>query len=350
MPRRTAKKPPQRRCAIFWVASRVTPADLVPFRRPNPARVVFDLAVAISLFLSIPLIYAAWPHWITAILCILLMIRCFNSFAQLIHSSDHSGLFSSYWPNEIFGNLCSLFLGYTKTGHGATHHSHHIYLNTEKDPDRVFLGVADPRQDSAHKTLRLMVRDFLMMTAFRRLFQYAQPDKKTFDSTPWRRLSWSFVFRALRMQLPVAIVQSALLAWYWVILGPQYYFCFFIFPLFSLYTAQIRLRSFAEHAFDHDYTPDSPEKVWVSRSINATFLERLVIAPLGIPYHFEHHLFPTIPYYNLPKLHRELKNRGVAVPTAPGYLGFLMQRLRQENMGSKKRPATLSTIERSKAA
>jgi fatty acid desaturase len=43
-----------------------------------------------------------------------------------------------------------------------------------------------------------------------------------------------------------------------------------------------------------------------TRHVDATWLERLVLAPINVNYHLAHHLYPSVPFYNLPKLHKRL--------------------------------------------
>ena len=33
--------------------------------------------------------------------------------------------------------------------------------------------------------------------------------------------------------------------------------------------------------------------------------------PHKVNYHIEHHLYPSVPFYNLPECHREMKSRGL---------------------------------------
>ena len=68
----------------------------------------------------------------------------------------------------------------------------------------------------------------------------------------------------------------------------------------------------------------------MSRSIRANLPERLLIAPLLIHYHFEHHLLPGVPYYNLPLAQKVLAQKGLDVPMAPGYFAFVFRRWRDE--------------------
>jgi fatty acid desaturase len=169
-----------------------------------------------------------------------------------------------------------------------------------------------------------------MLTAIKRLLQYSQTDRKNYDVAPWKKLSPAFLIQAGRVLWPVAITQSLVLAYYTLTIGPQFYFLIYVLPIFTLYPAQIRLRTAVEHAFEAGYVPQGPEAVWVARSVNASWLERLIIAPLDIPYHFEHHLLPGVPYYNLSKVRKLLEAKGFPVPTAPGYLGFMRAKSRSE--------------------
>lgn len=56
-------------------------------------------------------------------------------------------------------------------------------------------------------------------------------------------------------------------------------------------------------------------------------MERALIAPNGVNYHLEHHLLMTVPHYNLPRLHRMLRDRGVLdnALIAHGYLSVLRE-------------------------
>ena len=51
----------------------------------------------------------------------------------------------------------------------------------------------------------------------------------------------------------------------------------------------------------------------------------MLIAPNGVNYHLEHHLLMTVPHYNLPRLHRLLRDRGVldGALVAHGYWSVL---------------------------
>ena len=68
----------------------------------------------------------------------------------------------------------------------------------------------------------------------------------------------------------------------------------------TLYPLQIRVRSIAEHGFEAGYHPASPQEAWVTRTSRLNVVERWIVAPFGQYLHYEHHVFPGVPNYNLP--------------------------------------------------
>jgi fatty acid desaturase len=75
----------------------------------------------------------------------------------------------------------------------------------------------------------------------------------------------------------------------------------------TTYSLAMRIRSIAEHAM-----PSNPaEALGQTRTTIASWWERLLLAPNRVNYHLEHHLVMTVPHYNLPRMHRLLRERGV---------------------------------------
>ena len=82
----------------------------------------------------------------------------------------------------------------------------------------------------------------------------------------------------------------------------KYYLLFWIVPYLSTFFMFQYIRSVAEHfgelAYDHLLTS--------TRSVKATLIEQFFLAPHNVGYHLEHHLYPGVPFYHLPKLHNLL--------------------------------------------
>jgi len=83
----------------------------------------------------------------------------------------------------------------------------------------------------------------------------------------------------------------------------------------------MRLRSIAEHGM----VPDPADPLRNTRTTLARWWERLLLAPNRVNYHLEHHLVMAVPHYNLPRMHRLLRARGVLrdACVTRGYLDVL---------------------------
>ena len=86
------------------------------------------------------------------------------------------------------------------------------------------------------------------------------------------------------------------------------------------------IRSVAEHFGELAYD----DLLSSTRSVKANLLERFFIAPHQVGYHLEHHLYPGVPFYNLPKLHQLLmsvSDYSSKAHITHGYLSGLLDEL-----------------------
>jgi fatty acid desaturase len=294
--------------------------------RMRDGRSALDVLGTLVSFVAVPVLFGLHPRWWTVALLALCAIRNFNCAAQLVHESDHGTLFRDPRLNRSLGNLFAYLLGYTRSGHRTAHMDHHLYLNTDRDPDIIF---SQPSASSA-AVLRGLLSDLLLVSAIKRLLQYSQSDRTTYSVSPWRRLTPRYFARMAAAMVPVAVTQIVLLSIYTVVGGPCAYLLLHILPIMTLYPLQIRVRSIAEHGFEAGYQPASPQEAWMTRTSRLNILERWIIAPFGQYLHYEHHVFPSIPNYNLPHVHRLLVAAGIPVPINRSYFGFLFQKMRAE--------------------
>ena len=292
-------------------------------------RSALDVLGTLASFVAVPVLFGLHPRGWTFVLLALCAIRNFNCAAQLVHESDHGTMFRNPRLNRGLGNLFAYMLGYTRSGHRTAHMDHHLYLNTERDPDIIFSQPSAP----ASAVLRGLLNDLFLVSAIKRLLQYSQSDRATFTVSPWRRLTPAYFARMAGSMVPVAAIQLVLLGIYTLAGGPWAYLLLHVLPIMTLYPLQIRVRSIAEHGFEAGYRPSSPQEAWMTRTSRLNVLERWIIAPLGQYLHYEHHVFPSIPNYNLARVHRLLVAAGIPVPTNRSYFGFVWNRLRTEWRG-----------------
>ena len=86
----------------------------------------------------------------------------------------------------------------------------------------------------------------------------------------------------------------------------------------------LRLRSIAEHfGIEHD-----DREYTGARTTYPNLFDRLFLVSKNVWYHLDHHLYPSVPFFNLPKLHEELNKIPAFKEQAHithGYLGVLKE-------------------------
>lgn len=121
---------------------------------------------------------------------------------------------------------------------------------------------------------------------------------------------------------PFALWNVVLFAACWAAGHPAVYL---VYPIAFLTTYRLvmRIRSIAEHAM----AGPAEDQFRNTRTTLANGWERVFIAPFGVNYHLEHHFVMTVPWYNLPRMHALLQERGLLKDAliAKGYAGILRQ-------------------------
>lgn len=133
---------------------------------------------------------------------------------------------------------------------------------------------------------------------------------------------------AIRPLVPVALVQAILFGVF-VAAGMWWgYFLLWVFPLVTLAVFFNGVRTFGDHA---NLGPDQLDKDALMISYYSNPIERFFLSPYHMNYHAEHHFFPYVPHYNLPKLRELLRvspDYRSAIQWRGSYLGFVWRYLR----------------------
>jgi fatty acid desaturase len=161
------------------------------------------------------------------------------------------------------------------------HFAHHRHLGTTQDPD-FFAYDTFPQSRSA-----MLARFGWFVSGAPALLQFVQMQRAAAGSVAGRRGLEPLRFIA---------VQFVILAGFWWAFGnPLYYVGFWALPIATVGKLLSTTRLLCEHA--------SP-RGWVVRSIDGPRWQTWVLGAFDFNYHAEHHLFPTVPYANLARLHR----------------------------------------------
>lgn len=249
--------------------------------------VAFPLAlVAAAVVLSHP---AAW------IAAFLLMPIAQNRLFILHHEAAHRVLFSNRRLNDLIGINLVGWLTFGTGGHGyrVGHMNHHRDEFGPKEPD---FGLYARYPITSASMRRKHRRDLTGVSAFRII----RPRFQRLGQVHHRRLTYRFLAG-----------QALVLAAFWALGHPWLYLLLWVLPWATLYQGLNRIRAIAEHGG----MTRSGDRRRTTHHVHQSLAARMVMVPFSVGYHLAHHVDMTVPYRNLPRLHRAL--------VADGYLGEL---------------------------
>jgi fatty acid desaturase len=252
---------------------------------------------------------AIWPNLVTAIIALLIIAGRQLSFAILMHDCGHNSLFKSTKLNQFVGTwLVGAPVFSDIQTYSRQHTIHHKDVGTAKDPDLANY-VAYPI--SKMSFLRKISRDLSGLTALKFWFYIL----KTRHPSQKSMVTNIALFRGLAVNLVIFLCCYVLnVAWLYLLWILAYNTTYFLF---------LRIRHVGEHAaVPNSISPNMFEN---TRTTLSSWWERLLICPVYVNYHIEHHLLPSVPPYNLPMMHKWLvaKDAYKNTPLPSSYIAML---------------------------
>jgi fatty acid desaturase len=206
-----------------------------------------------------------------------------HALGILMHDAAHYRLFADKRLNDAVANLFLAWpILYAMAGYRRNHLAHHAHLNTEADPN--WARKTDAEWDFPQPASRMawaLAKEGLGLNLARR-FRVLGEHAKQSGGKAWAR----YAFYGVVVGLVAFQGWWAPFLLYWVV------------PLATWLQVVLRVREIADHsgtANTHDLNR--------TRTVYLAWWERLFVASKHINYHIEHHLYPGVPFYRLPKLH-----------------------------------------------
>lgn len=275
-----------------------------------------------------------FPHPITYVLCFILMGRQQLALAIMMHDGAHGRLYKSPLYNNYLGQLFTAApVFFSQDSYRKFHLKHHLKPLAPEDPDISLIG---GYPISGKSFIRKLLRDLLGVSYFKFIgyFFYKARKKKAIlsssgliggstdspiesgndkgakkDKISKNMPIWYLVFSIL-------LINSMMFGILWYLGHPWLYLFFWILPMMSSLQILLRIRGVAEHA---GYQANE-NQMFCSRTV-LNPLQTFFFAPHQVNYHMEHHEYPSVPYFNLPKVHQIMKERK-SLPETNIYSGY----------------------------
>ncbi len=270
------------------------------------AAVLHDFAV---LAVAIAVALHFWPNPLVILVSVLVIGTRQHALFVIAHDAAHYSLYERRALNDVVGRVCATVQGLSMCTYRVIHRLHHNNLYGALDPDTALHG-GYPRGRAY--LVRKLLKDLSGLTAWKTYayFLGGAPALNTATNVALRPLddtSQKLRIEAERDRNLVIGFHVALLGFFAWSGYLAVYLVLWVLPLVTVVQAMLRLRAIAEHGATTDFS--SPLTA-ARTNTGPAWLEWLLF-PHHVNYHIEHHLYASVPHYNLPALHREMAARGV---------------------------------------
>lgn len=239
--------------------------------------------------LAVWFLVAQYPVWWVVVLSIVIIGTRYYSLAIIGHDGLHRRLFKDPRHNDLFNDLLIMGpIGAITRVNRINHIEHHRVTAHANDPDR-HKYLHEGKEPTIPFLFFLTGLSNLWPTV-RNVFFGGKADR-TPDRVPKPRYSW----RDLVILAAWQICLIAGLSWF---VGWWAYVVLWLLPVYLFAYRADLVRVFCEHSML--ISDDQADAHLRMVHFDSNWLERQFFAPNNMNCHIAHHLWPGIPYYNLP--------------------------------------------------
>jgi sphingolipid delta-4 desaturase len=276
-------------------------------RKLHEKRPLLHLAIAMAMLLTLAVstvLIAHLEHWYLWLPLAFVSGFAIFDFTVLLHEVVHRAILrqhSERWYRAI-GILYAVPSGISSTQFSRWHLDHHAELGSETaDPKRHYLS---PKRNE--RWFKLL---YFTPVLFPIYFRAARAEGKSYPEG---------------LQKTIALERNLTIAFHLILLGIvarvfgwEMAWKAYLVPYFFIFPIAFATNRIGQH---YDINPGDPAQ-WATLVRGSWFWD---VAYLYSGYHLEHHYFPGVPFYNLPRLQKMLlpfyERRGMRMHTYPQLL------------------------------
>jgi fatty acid desaturase len=280
----------------------IEPGTLRQLSKLQPWRSFSAIALDWLIIVLCVIVCEKVSYWFYPLTFVIVGTR-FHGLEAMMHEATHFRLHSNKNINEFIGELSVWPMGLSVFLYRYVRHfSHHRNIGTSKDTHifQLYRKHAD-RFDAPLSLIQLLKNCMIVALEFPRDVWLGQiyasvkllPKLSKKHATLW-----------IGFQLAILLfIIAASIDWGLKVLW--IYLLFFVLPFAWVAVFSRYLRLLTEH-FGIPSTEQSAVAGANTRTVLVSWPIRIMLWPHNLNYHVEHHWYPSVPFYNLPALHKLL--------------------------------------------
>lgn len=218
------------------------------------------------------------------------------------HESSHGTAFKTDWMNNVLYEIASFMVMRESTLWRWSHTRHHSdTIIVGRDPE-----IASPRPPSYLNVLLgffgiPQARSYVNKVVYHCLGQLHDDEKSFVPKSDWGKVVWT---ARVHVFIYLCVAASAIYFNSWlplVLIGLPSLYGAWLMPVYGL----TQHAGLAENVLDHRLN---------CRTVRMNIINRFLYWNMN--YHIEHHMYPLVPYHQLPKLHELIKDDTPAAYTS----------------------------------
>ncbi|MDB4042961.1 fatty acid desaturase family protein [Gammaproteobacteria bacterium] len=254
----------------------------------------------LSIWLQIALafvLFILFPNFLAFIFAAAIIGAKQFQLSVLMHDGAHGLIFKNRKLNDFASQwFCAYPVMTDMIPYRKYHSLHHKYTETDRDPD---IGLTRAFPTSRSSLIRKILRDLTGIAGIRRY-------SNAVVSSWGKNLSFIGHIKIFFLKLRGFLLTNLIIFGVLFISGNSLlYLALWWIPMLTFFSLFYRIRSITEHSGvlgGDDFAN--------TRTTLVPWYLKYFLAPLNVNYHIEHHLFTFCPWYNLPKAHQMLKEKG----------------------------------------
>jgi len=280
--------------------------NLFELSKPNTFKSLLQIGWEYFLIFFIICITLKFFNFFTALIAIMLIGGRLHSLSAIAHDSVHYRICKNKKINDWIANIFLYYPLFSLQHKYRTRHLlHHKNNSTDEDPDYIYKK--NNIEFKFPQTKIVFLKNiFKFIFGFHFLINFLDSKKsfynklkyflkgatasRTLDNVTYEKNKQEIVGLVIFNVLFIAIVMYFFNIWYYIL--------FWFLPIFLYLPFVFRIRSVCEHFGVTKFKIDN------SRTMYPNWFDLVFLGfSWNLSYHLDHHLFPTVPSYNLKKLH-----------------------------------------------